>query len=333
MTDLPRAMRAVRPLTPGKDGRPDVIEAPVPVPASGEVLIRVKTAALNRADLIQVMGMYPPPPGASDILGMECAGTVVALGDGVSRWKLGDEVCALVPGGGYAEYCTAHEGSCLPKPAALSWEEAGAAPEAFFTVWTNVSDRCRLAEGESVLIHGGASGIGTTAIQLYAARGHTVFATAGGADKVALCHKLGAKRAIDYKTEDFVEVIQAETGGKGVDVILDMVGGDYIQRNIQSLALEGRLVNIAYQNGSTASVNFIMVMLKRLTVTASTLRVRTPAQKAFIAAGVARDAWPLLESGRIKPVVDSVFPLERVAEAHARMATGSHAGKIVLTAD
>ncbi|BCW90386.1 Phthiocerol synthesis polyketide synthase type I PpsC [Alphaproteobacteria bacterium SO-S41] len=331
MTDLPTSMRAVRPQTPGKDGKPDLVIAPVPQPAAGEVLIKVKATALNRADLIQVQGFYPPPPGASDILGLECAGTIAALGEGVTKWRIGDEVVALIAGGGYAEYCAAPEGSCLAKPAALSWEEAGATAEAFFTVWTNVSDRCRLAPGETLLVHGGASGIGTTAIQLYAAQGHTVFATAGGPEKVALCEKLGAKRGIDYKSEDFVEVIKTQTSGKGVDVILDMVGGDYIPRNIQSLALEGRLVNIAYQQGSKVEVNFGSVLMKRLTVTGSTLRARTAAQKAQVAAGVLRDAWPLLESGRIKPVVDSVFPLEKVAEAHARMAAGTHAGKIVLT--
>ena len=330
MTALPATMRAVRPLKPGPDGKPDLVDLPVPQLAAGEVLIQVRATALNRADLIQVQGGYPPPPGAPDILGLECAGIVAALGAGVSKWAVGDEVCALVAGGGYAEYCAAPEGSCLRKPASLSWEEAGATAEAFFTVWTNVSDRCRLAPGETLLVHGGASGIGTTAIQLYAARGHEVFATAGGADKVALCEKLGAKRGIDYKSEDFVEVVKAETGGRGVDVILDMVGGDYIQRNIQALAFEGRMVNIAYQKGAKAEINFGAVMMKRLTITASTLRARTAAQKAEVAAGVARDAWPLLESGRIKPVIDSVFPLDKAAEAHARMATGAHAGKIVL---
>lgn len=328
---IPVTMRAVHAVGTGEAAKPDLQVVPTPKPGPGEVLIAVKATALNRADLIQVMGLYPPPPGAPDILGLECAGTVAALGAGVTGWKIGDEVCALVAGGGYAEYCTAPEGSCLRKPADLSWEEAGAAAEAFFTVWTNVSDRCRLAPGETLLVHGGASGIGTTAIQIYAARGHRVFATAGGAEKVALCQKLGAARGIDYKAEDFVEVVKAETDGKGVDVILDMVGGEYIQRNISALAVEGRLVNIAHQSGSSVSVNFMPVMLKRLTITGSTLRSRTAAQKAEVAAGVLRDAWPLVESGRIKPVVDSVFKLEKVAEAHARMASGAHAGKIVLT--
>jgi putative PIG3 family NAD(P)H quinone oxidoreductase len=331
MTGLPTTMRAVKPLNPGKEGRAGLVEIPVPRPAAGEVLIAVKATALNRADLIQVMGLYPPPPGAPDTLGLECAGIVAAVGDGVSKWTAGDEVCALVAGGGYAEYCVAPEGSCLRRPPALPWPESGATAEAFFTVWTNVSDRCRLAPGESLLVHGGASGIGTTAIQLYAARGHTVFATAGGAEKVALCRKLGAARAIDYKSEDFVEVVKGETGGRGVDVILDMVGGDYIPRNVASLAVEGRLVNIAHQAGSVASLNFMTVMLRRLTITGSTLRARTAAQKAQVAEGVARDFWPLLEAGRVRPVIDSVFPLDRVADAHARMATGAHAGKIVLT--
>lgn len=327
MTTLPSAMRAVRAI----DAKPVLVEAPTPQPGPGEVLVRVKATALNRADLGQVMGVYPPPKGTTDILGLECAGEIVALGEGVTRWRVGDAICALVAGGGYAEYCVVPEGSCLPKPGILSWEQAGAAPETFFTVWTNVSDRARLKAGETLLVHGGASGIGTTAIQLYAARGHRVFTTAGGPDKVALCRKLGAARAIDYKSEDFVAIVKEETGGKGVDVILDMIGGDYLQKNIDSLALEGRVVNIAYQNGSNVSVNMLPVLLRRLSIMASTLRARTAEQKADVAAGVMRDAWPLVESGRIAPVIDRVFPMEQVAEAHARMASGAHAGKIVLT--
>ncbi len=327
MTTLPSAMRAVRAI----DAKPVLVEAPTPQPGPGEVLVRVKATALNRADLGQVMGVYPPPKGTTDILGLECAGEIVALGEGVTRWRVGDAICALVAGGGYAEYCVVPEGSCLPKPDILSWEQAGAAPETFFTVWTNVSDRARLKAGETLLVHGGASGIGTTAIQLYAARGHRVFTTAGGPDKVALGRKLGAARAIDYKSEDFVAIVKEETGGKGVDVILDMIGGDYLQKNIDSLALEGRVVNIAYQNGSNVSVNMLPVLLRRLSIMASTLRARTAEQKADVAAGVMRDAWPLVESGRIAPVIDRVFPMEQVAEAHARMASGAHAGKIVLT--
>lgn len=324
---LPATMRGVRAI----DKKPVVVETEVPQPGAGEVLVKVRATALNRADLMQAMGLYPPPKGASDILGLELAGEIAALGEGVTRWKVGDEVCALVAGGGYAEYCVVPEGSCLPKPAALSWEQAGAAAEAFFTVWTNVTDRARLKDGETLLVHGGASGIGTTAIQLYAARGHKVFTTVGSEDKAALVMKLGATRAINYKSEDFVSVVKAETAGKGVDVILDMIGGDYVQKNIDSLALEGRVVNIAFQNGANVTVNLLTVMLKRLSILASTLRARTSAEKAAVAAGVMRDAWPLVESGKIAPVVDSVFPLDRVAEAHARMATGAHAGKIVLS--
>lgn len=324
---LPSAMRAVRAV----DLKPVVVEAEVPKPAAGEVLVKVKATALNRADLTQVQGFYPPPKGTTDILGLELAGEVVALGAGVTRWKTGDAVCALVAGGGYAEYCVVPEGSCLPKPANLSWEQAGAAAEAFFTVWTNVTDRARLKAGETLLVHGGASGIGTTAIQLYAARGHEVFTTVGSEDKAALAVKLGAKRAINYREEDFVAVVKEATGGKGVDVILDMIGGDYVQRNIEALALEGRMVNIAYQNGFKTEVNFLPVMLKRLSVMGSTLRARTADQKAEVAAGVERDAWPLVAAGTIAPVIDSVFPLEKVAEAHARMAAGRHAGKIVLS--
>ena len=324
---LPATMRAVRAI----DQKPTLVEADTPKPGPGEVLVRVKTTALNRADLAQVLGFYPPPKGASDILGLECAGEIAALGEGVTRWAPGDAVCALVAGGGYAEYCVVPEGSCLPKPAAISWEQAGAAAEAFFTVWTNVSDRARLKEGETLLVHGGASGIGTTAIQLYAARGHAVFATAGSQDKLALCRKLGASRAINYRSEDFVAAVKEETGGRGVDVILDMIGGDYLQKNLDSLAIEGRVVNIAYQNGANVTVNMMPVLLRRLSILASTLRARTAAQKADVAAGVLRDAWPLVEAGTIAPVIDSVFPLEKVAEAHARMAAGAHAGKIVLS--
>ena len=324
---LPATMRAVRAI----DKKPALVEIAVPQPGPGEVLVRVKATALNRADLTQVQGFYPPPPGASDVLGLECAGEVVALGEGVTQWKIGDGVCALVAGGGYAEFCVVPEGSCLPKPEKLSWAQAGAAAEAFFTVWTNVSDRARLRAGETLLVHGGASGIGTTAIQIYAARGHTVFTTVGSAEKAELAVKLGAARAINYRTEDFVAVVKEATGGKGVDVILDMIGGDYVQRNIDALAVEGRMVNIAYQNGFKTDVNFLPVMLKRLSLLGSTLRARTAEQKAEVAAGVMRDAWPLVTAGRIAPVIDSVFPLDKVAEAHARMAAGTHAGKIVLT--
>ncbi len=324
---LPATMRAAKAV----DGKPAIVDVPVPVPGPGDVLIRVCASALNRADLLQVMGLYPPPPGASDVLGLECAGTVAAVGADVAGLKPGDEVVALVAGGGNAEYCVAPHGSVLPRPKASSWEEAGALAEAAFTVWTNVSERAGLKPGETLLVQGGASGIGTFAVQLYAARGHRVLATAGGPEKAALCARLGAARAIDYKTEDFVEVVKAETGGRGVDVILDMVGGDYVQRHLSALAVEGRLVNIAYQSGARVQLDLMPVMLKRLTITGSTLRARTAAQKSQVAEGVRLGVWPLVEGGAIKPVIDRIFPLADIAEAHARMASGAHAGKIVLT--
>lgn len=329
--DLPATMPAIAVDNSGKEPRLHVVQQPLPTPGAGEILIKTEAAGLNRADLLQAMGLYPPPPGASPIIGMEAAGTVVALGQGATRWRVGDKVCALISGGGYAGYTTAHEGSTLPLPNGFSMVEGAALPEAFFTVWTNVVDRTRLAPGETLLVHGGSSGIGTTAIMLFAARGHRIFTTAGSAEKCALCEKLGATRAINYRTEDFVEVIRKETDGKGVDVILDMVGGDYIQKNIDSLAREGRCVNIAYQQGSKAEVNFLTMMLKRLTLTASTLRVRSHAEKAIIGESVLREAWPLLQNGKIRPVIDSTFPLADVQKAHARMAKGDHAGKIILT--
>ncbi len=331
MTKLPETMRAVFPAEDGGKRVAKIVKLAVPQPGAHEVLIKVAAAGLNRADLLQVQGMYPPPAGAPETLGMEASGTIVAIGAGVSRWKVGDEVCALIPGGGYAEYCVAHEGSVLPVPKGVSLVDAAALPEAHFTVWTNVVDRARLAPSESFLVHGGSSGIGTAAIQLFAARGHRVFATAGSQEKCDACTKLGATRAINYKTEDFVAVVKEQTKNAGVDVILDMVGGSYMAKNLQALKLEGRLVNIAYQQGSEVTLNFIPVMLKRLTITGSTLRPRTPEQKAEIGKSLAREVWPLLDQGRVKPVVDSVFPLEKVAEAHARMATSQHIGKILLT--
>jgi putative PIG3 family NAD(P)H quinone oxidoreductase len=276
------------------------------------------------------MGLYPPPPGAPATLGLEASGTVVALGAGVTQWKLGDQVCVLLAGGGYAQYCVADEGSALRMPKGVSLVEAAALPEAYFTVWTNVFDRCRLQPGESFLVHGGSSGIGTAAIQLMAARGHRVFTTAGSDDKCKACERLGATLAINYKTQDFVEAVKGATEGKGVDVILDMVGGDYIAKNIGLLKTEGRMVNIAYQNGAEAKVNFLTVLLKRLTITASTLRVRTNAEKAAIRDSVAREVWPHVDAGRIKPVVDRIFPHAQAAEAQARMAASTHIGKILL---
>ena len=331
MTKLPSRMNAV---VPGMiDGKPAPIVQTfdVPMPGDNEILIKVAATGLNRGDLMQVMGLYPPPPGAPQTLGLEASGTVVALGKGVTRFKPGDEVCVLVAGGGYAEYCVAHEGSALPVPRGVSLIDAAALPEAHFTVWTNVVDRARLKPGETLLVHGGSSGIGTAAIQLFAARGHQVFTTAGSADKCAACVKFGAAKAINYREVDFAEVVRAETGGAGVNVILDMVGGDYIKKNIGLLKLEGRLVNIAFQQGAEATLNLLMIMLKRLTITGSTLRARSHAEKAAIAHSVQREVWPLIEAGRVKPVVDSIFPLEKAAEAQAKMAGSSHIGKILLT--
>lgn len=331
MTTLPARMKAA--VAGEIEGKkiPVIQEIDVPLPGAEEILIKVAAAGLNRGDLMQVMGLYPPPAGASQTLGLEVSGTVVAVGAGVKRYRIGDAVCALVAGGGYAEYCIAHEGSALPVPRGVSLVDAAALPEAHFTVWTNVVDRARLRPSETLLVHGGSSGIGTAAIQLFAARGHRVFSTAGSADKCAACVNLGATRAINYRVEDFVEVVRAETGGAGVDVILDMVGGDYIKKNIGLLKLEGRLVNIAFQQGAEATLNLLMIMLKRLTITGSTLRARTHGEKFEIARAVEREVWPLIEAGRVKPIVDSIFPLAAAAEAQAKMAGSSHIGKILLT--
>jgi putative PIG3 family NAD(P)H quinone oxidoreductase len=331
MNAIPAKMRAVQ---AGKiDGKPTPVvqEIDTPQPGPHELLIKVAATGLNRGDLMQVMGLYPPPPGAPQTLGLEASGTVVATGAGVSRFKVGDEVCVLVAGGGYAEYCVAHEGSALPVPKGVTLVDAAALPEAHFTVWTNVVDRARLRAGETLLVHGGSSGIGTAAIQLFAARGHRVFTTAGSADKCDACVKFGAAKAINYREADFAEVVRAETGGAGVDVILDMVGGDYIKKNIGLLKTEGRLVNIAFQQGAEATLNLLVIMLKRLTITGSTLRARTAAEKAEIAQSVLTQVWPLIEAGKVKPVVDSVFKMDQVAEAQAKMAGSSHIGKILLT--
>ncbi|MEQ1754872.1 MAG: NAD(P)H-quinone oxidoreductase [Micropepsaceae bacterium] len=331
MTNIPAKMKAV--LAGKIDGKPIPIVQAVDVPAPGpnEVLIKVAATGLNRGDLMQVMGLYPPPAGAPETIGLEASGIVVALGAGVSRFKTGDAVCALVAGGGYAEYCIAHEGSVLPVPRGVSLVDAAALPEAHFTVWTNVADRARLKAGETLLVHGGSSGIGTAAIQLFAALGHRVFTTAGSAAKCEACVKFGAAKAINYREADFAEVVRDETGGAGVDVILDMVGGDYIRKNIGLLKLEGRLVNIAFQQGAETTLSLLTVMLKRLTITGSTLRARSHAEKAEIARSLQTHVWPLIEAGRVKPVVDSIFPMQKVAEAHAKMAGSSHIGKILLT--
>ena len=331
MSSIPAKMRAV--LAGKVDGKPTPVvqEIDTPQPGPHELLIKVAATGLNRGDLMQVMGLYPPPPGAPLTLGLEASGTVVATGAGVSRFKVGDAVCVLVAGGGYAEYCVAHEGSALPVPKGVSLVDAAALPEAHFTVWTNVVDRARLRAGERLLVHGGSSGIGTAAIQLFAARGHRVFTTAGSADKCDACVKFGAAKAVNYREADFAEVVRAETGGAGVDVILDMVGGDYIKKNIGLLKTEGRLVNIAFQQGAEATLNLLVIMLKRLTITGSTLRARTAAEKAEIAQSVLTQVWPLIEAGKVKPVVDSVFKMDQVAEAQAKMAGSSHIGKILLT--
>jgi NADPH:quinone reductase len=331
MTALPATMTAIEISEPGG---PEVLKPasrPLPLPGSGEVLIQVAAAGVNRPDVMQRQGSYPPPPGASDIPGLEIAGKVVAVGLGVNHTRVGDAVCALVTGGGYATYCVAPEPQCLPVPKGFSMVEAAALPETFFTVWTNLFEHGALKPGETVLIHGGASGIGTTAIQLAKALGaHQIFATAGSRDKCHACEKLGATRGIDYKHEDFVKIIKDMTGGRGVDVILDMVGGDYIQRNIGALALEGRIVYIAFLRGAQAEVNFTPLMLKRGTITGSTLRARTVEQKAAIAAPLKRVVWPLLDQGKVKPVIHRTFPLAQAAEAHRLMESSAHIGKIVL---
>jgi putative PIG3 family NAD(P)H quinone oxidoreductase len=317
-----------------KPGGPEVLEAverPKPELAPGEVLIKVEAAGVNRPDVMQRMGHYPPPPGASDIPGLEVAGVIVKIAHGVGEWRIGDRVCALVAGGGYAEFCVAPAPQCLAVPRGMNFVQAAAIPETFFTVWTNVFERGRLQAGESMLVHGGSSGIGTAAIQLMAARGHRVFTTAGSPGKCAACEALGAERAINYKTEDFVQVVKEATKGKGVDVILDMVGGEYIQRNMSAAALWGRIVNIAYQSGMQATVNFAPLLMKRLSLLATTLRARSNEEKGAIRDALLREVWPLIVTGRIKPVVDRTFPLAEAGAAHVRMAKSEHIGKILLT--
>ncbi len=323
-------MRAIRVDNPGAAYALRVSDIARPAPGPGEVLIAVAAAGLNRADISQAMGMYPPPPGAPGTLGMEVSGTIAELGDGVTGWKTGDAVCALLGGGGYAEYAVASVDCLLPVPAGVALVDAAALPEVHFTVWTNLMDSARLKAGESVLIHGGSSGIGTAAIQLCAARGHRVFTTAGSREKCAACTALGAARAINYREEDFVDIVKKETGGRGADVILDMVGGDYIQKNMSAAAVWGRIVNIAYQGGMQASVNFAPMLMKRLSLLATTLRARSGAEKRVIRDALLKEVWPLIESGKIKPVVDRVFPLAEAQAAHARMAKSDHIGKILL---
>ena len=313
-----------------RPGGPEVLvpaDRPVPVPGAGEIVLRVAYAGVNRPDALQRAGAYAPPAGASDLPGLEASGVVVAVGPGVVRWAVGDAVCALLPGGGYAEYVACPAAHALPVPEGMDLRAAACLPETFFTVWTNVFDRGRLRAGERFLVHGGTSGIGTTAIQLAAARGARVFATAGSDEKCAACVALGAERAIHHRTEDFVAVMQAEGGA---DLILDMVGGGYLPRNLQALADDGRLVQIAFLQGPKVEVNFAQVMMRRLTITGSTLRPQSLAAKARIAAALEAEVWPLLARGRIAPVIDSEFPLVEAAAAHARLEEGRHIGKIVL---
>lgn len=317
-----------------KPGGPEVLvpaERPNPVPKAHEILIKVASAGVNRPDVQQRLGKYAPPPDASDLPGLEVAGEVAAIGADVKMWKVGDKVCALVHGGGYAEYCVAPEVQALPIPQGLTALQAASLPETFFTVYSNVYDRARLAPGESLLVQGGSSGIGVTAIQMATALGNRVFITAGSDEKCAACVALGAEKAINYKTQDFVEVVKEATGGKGVDVVLDMVGGDYVAREIKCLAQDGRLVFIAVLGGTKGEFNVAEVMMKRLTLTGSTLRPRTVAFKGEIARNLREKVWPHIEAGKIKPVIYKSFPLAEASEAHRLMETSQHIGKIVLT--
>ena len=327
---IPATMRHVAVRAPGPPEAMSVAEGPVPQPRAGEALIEVAWAGVNRPDCAQRAGTYPPPADASPILGLEVAGRVVALGPGAEGVAIGDEVCALVPGGGYAEYCTTPAAWCLPIPAGLSVEEAASLPENYFTVWNNVFDRGHLTAGETFLVHGGTSGIGLAAIQLAKAFGATVITTAGSADKAAFCRTIGADHAIDYKTQDFVEEVARITGKRGVDLILDMVGGDYAPRNLKCLALEGRLVMIAFLKGGRIECDWRHIMMRRLTVTGSTLRASPYERKAALARSLRERVWPLFEQKRIRTVIHASFPLAEAAKAHALMESSRHIGKIML---
>jgi NADPH2:quinone reductase len=324
-------MRAVEISTPGGPEVLHLVERPIPVPKDGEILVRVAAAGVNRPDVLQRKGAYPPPKDASDLPGLEIAGEVVACGPGAARWQPGELVCALTHGGGYAEYCAVPQGQALRIPRGLDLPEAASLPETFFTVWSNVYDRAALAPGESLLVHGGTSGIGVAAIQIAVAMGNRVLATAGSDQKCAACLALGAERAINYRTQDFLNEVRAATGDRGVDVILDMVGGDYIARELRALASDGRLVLIAALGGAKGEIDVNAVMQKRVTITGSTLRPRPVAFKAAIAAQLDKRVWPLIEAGAIRPVIYRTFPLERAGEAHALMESSEHIGKIVLT--
>ena len=330
---LPTTMTAIE---IAEAGGPDVlraVERPVPTPVADELLIAIAAAGVNRPDVVQRLGLYPPPPGASDLPGLEVAGTVAAVGQGVTQWQVGDHVCALVAGGGYAEYVSAPAPQVLPVPRGLDMIQAAGIPETFFTVWTNVFDRGHLAAGESILIHGGSSGIGTTAIQLACAFGATAYVTVGNAEKAEFCQALGAAKAINYRDQDFVEEIKSITDGAGVDVILDMVGGDYLPRNIRALKADGRLVQIALMAGSKGELDLGRVMTRRLTVTGSTLRPRSVALKGEIAASLRERVWPLFEAGEISPVIHQTFPLAEASRAHELMESSKHIGKIILSID
>jgi NADPH2:quinone reductase len=329
--NLPSRMTAIAIRAPGGPEMLVPEQRPVPVPGAGEILVKVAAAGVNRPDVMQRQGLYPPPAGASDIPGLEIAGTVAALGPEATRWRIGDRVMALVSGGGYAQYCAAHESHAIAIPDNLSFAEASAVPETFFTVWHNVFERGRLKSGETLLVHGGTSGIGTAAIQLAKAFGARVITTAGSAEKCEAARKLGADVAVNYKTEDFVKATKEATGDKGAELILDMVGGEYIARNYEAAAVEGRIVQIAFQGSPKATVDFRRIMLKRLHHTGSTLRARSVPDKAAIAAAVTEKVLPLIASGRVRPVMDSSFPLAEAAKAHARMESSVHIGKIVLT--
>jgi NADPH2:quinone reductase len=331
MASVPEAMTAI---AISAAGGPEVlrpVSVPTPRPGPGQVLVKVAAAGVNRPDVAQRMGVYPPPAGHSPLPGLEVAGTVAALGRGAARWQEGDQLCALVNGGGYAEYCLAEDAVALPIPAGLDMVSAAGVPETYFTVWNTVFERGRLAAGEWLLVHGGTSGIGTTAIQLAKAFGARVAATAGSADKCEACRALGADRAIDYKSEDFVAAAKEATGGRGVDVILDMVGGDYTERNIAAAAEDGRIVQIATLGGAEVRCNLARLMIKRLTLTGATLRPRTREVKVSFARALEAKVWPLLASGKVKVVLDSTFPLTKAADAHRRLETSTHIGKIVLT--
>ena len=333
MSTVPSQMTVIAIREPGG---PDALVAqtrPTPVPSSGEVLVKVAAAGVNRPDVMQRQGLYPPPPGASEIPGLEIAGEVVAVGNGRSRFRAGDKVTALVAGGGYAQFCPVHESNALPVPGSLSFVEAAAIPETFFTVWHNVFERGALARGQTLLVHGGSSGIGTTAIQLAKAFGARVVTTAGSAEKCEACVRLGAEKAVNYRSEDFVAATKQATGGKGADVILDMVGGDYIERNYEAAAVEGRVVQIAFQASPRANVDFRRLMLKRLTHTGSTLRARPVQDKAAIARAIEQNVWPMIAAGKVKPVIFRTFPLGEAAAAHALMETSAHIGKIVLVTE